>query len=343
MNTYKFGKIYSKGLWLIFREKKNKTWHKIKFGRGFNVKDSGLNKYAYGKRERSYFPRSLALLGKRFDIYDFLLHEGTYEWNSSTLAIRTVDNVIDKAVFDFDNELFEVYLINEGHVIDVCKEIGVIGTCGGLSAEIGLDKVVPGVEIECSCKWGGGISLIVIKEHIKYDYDEELECKVTVNGAVEFDYNISSPLSKGHKGLDASNEIKDGCLNMRNYLHYYARNGYRLGKLITFRDGFSHYAKLGVYTLEIENDMRLCSIAIKTTVKCLENNSDATIELTRIKDGKENKLSLLYTKNTDDNIYKWFGKWMVWKEDSILNIRHSSCLGEFVVCRLGSEEDGIVI
>ena len=55
------------------------------------------------------------------------------------------------------------------------------------------------------------------------------------------------------------------------------------------------------------------------------------------------KLELLYTKNTDDNIYKWFGQWMIWKEDNILNIRHSSCLGEFLVCRLGSEEDGIVI
>ena len=89
--------------------------------------------------------------------------------------------------------------------------------------------------------------------------------------------------------------------------------------------------------------MKLCYIAIKPTVRCLENNSDATIELTQIKDGKENKLSLLYTKNTDDNIYKWLGQWMIWKEVSILNIRHSSCLGEFVVCRLGSEEDGIVI
>lgn len=343
MDTCKLDIRYRKGLWLVFREKSDKTWHKIKFGKGFNVKHSGLNKYAYDKRERSYFTRSLALLGNRLNIYDFLLHKDTDEWNNSTLAIRTIDNVIDKVIFEFDKELFEAYLINEGCVIDVYKEIGVINACGGHGTEIGLAKVVPGVEIECSCKWGGIISLRVVKEHIKYDYDEELECRVTVNGAVEFDYNISSPLSKGHKGLDVEDDIKDSYLDMRDYCHYWIRSGYRLGKIITFKDFLSHYEKLGVYTLEIENDMKLCSIEIKPTVRCLDNNSDAAVELTRIKDGKETKLELLYTKNTDDNIYKWFGQWIIWKEDSILNIRHSSCLGEFLVCRLGSEEDGIVI
>lgn len=343
MNGCKLDKRYSKGLWLIFKEKSDRTWHKIKFGKGFNAKDSGLNKYAYNKRERSYFTRSLVLFGNRLNIHDFLLHEGTYEWNNSTLTIRTIDDVIDKVVFEFDKELFEAYLINDGYIIDVYKEIGVTNACGSNGTEIGLNNVVPGVEIEYSYKWKGMIRLRIIKEHIKYDYNEELECKVTVNEAVEFDYNISSPLSDGPKGLDVGDNIKDKHPDIRDYYHYRIRSGHRLGKTIAFESYLSHYENLGVYTLEIENDMKLCTIEINPTARCLAG-SDAIIELTRLKNGEEiDKLELLYTKNTDDNIYKWFGQWMIWKEDNILNIRHSSCLGEFLVCRLGSEEDGIVI